>query len=470
MASLLKDLGGGVIGALTTADPRIGVAQAVIDGPTIRYTGAQSTACASNASLPQTAYRNNPTALQGDATSLSASNSLFQMLKGSPAGVGKAEQVRSCTVTRELTLNAVTLDDVIMRTSGGYAAIPSGPGSVSFLMGTPGNNTIKGASCSIFEYRMTLNVGDPDRLISARLSQYYYDDWLQIYVDGQRVLSDPASWTGTGLPPGQCERDETWYGYPNLDLKPYLTKGSHEIMLRLAVADGGELYARVDVEADLSCTPVERVVDLCAGTAADSACRLSDETVDGVVTFRNGVNTGLSPLPQSRLFQNGACSLSLTRPWFERNRTYRCTIDTGSMPAPDLSRGAYIIDHSTEALLADRVRTSDGGSATSTRAFALPDRGSVPACEPVCKTRAPKANSDVAIDGVVGTRLNTPVSYDTFYHACTANSAGANVCPLGQGEELVSDCGCLDDFPEAVVMMQTVRLGGADMICTSESR
>jgi hypothetical protein len=470
MASLLKDLGGGVIGALTTADPRIGVAQAVIDGPTIRYTGAQSTACSSSPSLPQTAYRSNPTALQGDAANLSASNSLFQALKGSPAGIGKAEQVRSCTVTRELTLNAVTLDDVITRTSGGYATTVNGPGSVSFLMGTPGNNGISGGSCSIFEYRMALDVGDPDRLISAQLSQYYMDDWLQVYVDGQRVLSDPASWTGTGLPPAKCERGETWYGYPNLDLKPYLTRGSHEIMLRLAVAGRGELFARIDVEADLSCNPAERVVDLCAGTAADPACRLSDESVDGVQTFRNGVNTGLSPLPQTRSFQNGACSLSLTRPWFERDRSYRCTIDTGSMPQPDLSRGAYIIDHSTETLLADRVTNANGGTSTSTRAFALPDRGSVPKCEAVCKTRAPKANSDVALDGVTGARQNVPIGYDTFYHACTTNGSGANTCPLGPAEELVSDCGCLDDFPEAVVMMQTVRLGGADMICTSEAR
>ena len=40
----------------------------------------------------------------------------------------------------------------------------------------------------------------------------------------------------------------------------------------------------------------------------------------------------------------------------------------------------------------------------------------------------------------------------------------------GPGEEIVSACGCLDDFPEAVVMMQTVRLGGADLVCTGEVR
>lgn len=466
MASALKDLGGGVIGALTTADPRIGVAQAVIDGPVIRYTGAQNTACASNPSLPQTAYRSNPTAIQGDATIAAGSNSIFQALKSSPAGIGKAEQIRSCTVTREVSLNAVKPEDVIARSSGGYATYVYGPGSVGFAMGSPADNSLSGGSCTLYDFRMTLHVGDPDRLQSVRLVNWFADDWAQIRVDGNLVSSGPQTWTGMGLPPGKCEKKATFYAYPNLDLKPWLTKGDHEIWMRVAVASGGEAYALIQASVDTSCSPTERVADLCAGYAADPNCRLHDEEVDGVETFRNGVATGLSPIAQTRLFENGGCSLSLTRPWFERKRKYRCTLDTGALPEPDLSRGAWIIDHSTETLLSDRVRTPDGGVSTSSRGFNLPDRGSVPACEPICKTRAPSANSAVAVDGVVGAKQNAAIGYDTFYHACTAD----NHCPVGDGEELVSPCGCLDDFPEAVVMMQTVRLGGADMVCTSEAR
>jgi hypothetical protein len=96
----------------------------------------------------------------------------------------------------------------------------------------------------------------------------------------------------------------------------------------------------------------------------------------------------------------------------------------------------------------------------------LPDRGSVPACEAICKTHAPRVNNDAASSGVVGDKQNAPTGYDTFYHACDS----ANRCPAGPGEEVVSACGCLDDFPEAVVMMQTVRLAGADLVCTGETR
>jgi hypothetical protein len=70
-----------------------------------------------------------------------------------------------------------------------------------------------------------------------------------------------------------------------------------------------------------------------------------------------------------------------------------------------------------------------------------------------------------AVAGVVGAKQNDATGYDTFYHA-----ARRQHCPLGSGEELVTDCGCLDDFPEAVVMMQTLRLSGADLVCTATQR
>lgn len=466
MASVLKDLGGGVVGTLTTADPRIGVAQATVDGPVIRYTGAQTTACASDPTVGQTAYRADPAAIQGDAFAASEASSLFQALAASPAGFGKGEQIRACTIEREITLKEVKAADIIDRISGGYATYSYAPGTVSFLMGSPNDDSLQGGKCRLFDFFMTLDVKDPDRLTSVRLSHYFMDDWIQIRVDGNLILSDPSSWTGSGFPPGNCERNRTWHGYPNFDLKPLLTKGQHVIQVRVAVGVGGEVYARIDAEVDISCEHNEQIVDLCAGYAGDPQCRLDGEDVDGVETFRNGVGTGLKPLPQTRLFGTESCTLQLTRDFFLKQRSYKCLTDTAPLPPPDLSRGAWIIDHSTETLLADRVKAQDGSYETSTRPFGLPDRGSVAACEPICKTRAPRVNADAAPDGVVGSRQNDPSGWDTFYHACSAD----NVCPVGEGEQLVTGCGCLDDFPEAVVMMQTVRLSGADLVCTAEAR
>lgn len=461
MNSVLGDLGGGMIGVLTTADPRIGVAQALIDGPMIRYVGAQSAACSGNPALPQTAYRANPAAIAGDAYAASASNAVFQALASSPVGLGKTQQMRHCTIERQVTVVKSGIDDVISRSGGGYATVRSGH-AVDFYLGSPSDNSLAGGSCSLFDFRMTLHVADPDRITDARLVEWFVDDWGQVRIDGTLVASGPSPWTTTGFPPGQCELEKTSYFYPNLDLKPWLTRGDHEIWLRVGVSVGGEGMAQVHVQVDDSCRTIEQIVDQCGVIDSDPKCRIDSELVDGVQTFINGVKTGLQPLSQTRLLGSDTCPVQLTRDFFLKDRTYRCEVDSDALPTPDTSRGAYIIDHSTETLLADRARQSDGSFAETTRPFVLPDRGSVPACESICKTRAPHVNTGAAPAGVVGNRQNDPASYDTFYHACDSN----NVCPLGTGEQLVTGCGCLDDFPEAVAMMQTVRLAGADLVCT----
>lgn len=464
MAGVLGDLGGGMVGALTTADPRIGVAQAAIDGPLIRYVGAQSTACTANPTLSQTAYRANPAALAGDASAASTGDKVFQTLAASPVGTGTSQQLRHCTIERRITVVRPAANDIISRTAGGYATVTNGQ-AIDFLMGSPANDSLQGGSCRLFDFRMTLHVGAADRIVDAALTQYYADDWAQVRVDGNLVGSGPTPWTSTGLPPAGCEKKKTFYAYPNLDLKPALTPGDHEIWLRVAVADGGEGMAQVHVDIDDGCSVTEQLVDACAAIATDPKCRIDSEMVDGVETFRNGVATGLKPLPQTRQPAADACPLELTRDFFLKDRTYRCALDSSALPTPDTSRGSYIIDHSTETMLADRARQSDGSFAETTRPFVLPERGTVAACEPVCKTRGPHVNDAAAPAGVVGSKQNDPTAFDTFYHACGPD----NACPAGPGEQIVAACGCLDDFPEAVVMMQTVRLAGADLVCTART-
>jgi len=322
MASVLGDLGGGMVGALTAADPRIGVAKAAIDGPVIRYTGAQTTACSADPQLPQSSYRASPTTMAGDALAASASSGVFQALTGSAAGLGRASVTRRCTIARE-------------------------------------------------------------------------------------------------------------------------------------------------IEIDAACRTSERLVDNCSAQAGDEHCRLNEEVVDDVTTVTRGARTGFSPLPQTRLFGTGACTAPIMRDFFLVDRRYICATDTTAGQAqPDLSRGTYIIDHSTETMIADRMSRADGGTTTTTRPFALPDHGPVSACESICKTRGPRVNDAAAPAGVTGSQQNDPASFDTFYHACTTD----NRCPAGPGETVVTACGCLDDFPEAVVMMQTVRLAGADLACSASPR
>ncbi|KAJ8133969.1 hypothetical protein OY671_012817, partial [Metschnikowia pulcherrima] len=144
---------------------------------------------------------------------------------------------------------------------------------LAFVMGSPANNSL-GGSCTFHDFRMTSHVEDPDRLSDVRLAYWFADDWGQVRIDGNSVSSGPSAWSGSGYPPGNCERKGTFYSYPNLDSKPFLTKGDHEIWSRVAVSGGGEAFAMVQASVDSSCKPTEKLVDLCAGNAAGSKCQL----------------------------------------------------------------------------------------------------------------------------------------------------------------------------------------------------
>jgi hypothetical protein len=131
LATVLKDIGGGVVGALTTADPRIAVAQVAVDGPVIRYTGAQTTACSSAPPCRSPSYASDASSLTSDATAAAQASSVFQTLAGSPAGLGKSQELRDCAITRNLNLKSAAASDVIQRGSGGFATYDYGDGTIA---------------------------------------------------------------------------------------------------------------------------------------------------------------------------------------------------------------------------------------------------------------------------------------------------------------------------------------------------
>ncbi|MBA2934604.1 hypothetical protein HZF05_10910 [Sphingomonas sp. CGMCC 1.13654] len=466
MPSVLGDLGGGVVGALTTADPRYGAAQASINGPVIDYVGAQSTSCASSPAVGQTAYASNPTAIQADAASQASSNSIFQMLKGSPAGTGKVAQTRSCTIQREVTVTSPTYDEIVTATGSFESVTICGAGCRIYRIGGTGNCDYPPPT---FTGRFT--VAKPDRLVSARLTDIQTADFLQARVNGTIVASAGEGPWMTDALPSDCGTGDDHSAAPNTDLSALLRQGAVTIDARIhAHGSHKSGYLDVRIEVDTGCEATEDLADLCSGYEGQSQCQLLSEDVDGVTTVTGGVHTGLTPLPQTRQFGSASCALSLTRPFFERDRQYRCVIDSGTTAAPDLSRGAYIIDHSTETLLADQTRSANGTVTTTTAVFSSPSEPAVPACEAICKTRAPAASTAAAPVGVTGSQQNDPTGWNVYYHTCSGGVGSTDtICPAGPGEEVVSACGCLDEFPEAAVMMQSVRLAGSDLTCNAGS-
>src|SRR3546814_18984463 len=95
-------------------------------------------------------------------------------------------------------------------------------------MGSPADNSLGGGSCTLIDFRMTLHVSDPDRVINARLTEFFADDWAQVRIDGQMIGSGPSPWQTLGLPPGKGEIKKTFYDSPNHDTKPWRTDGAHD--------------------------------------------------------------------------------------------------------------------------------------------------------------------------------------------------------------------------------------------------
>src|SRR3546814_20105295 len=97
-------------------------------------------------------------------------------------------QLLHCRIVRRGTVLKPGADDIISRTSGGYSTIQNGS-SCDFLMGSPADNSLGGGSCTLIDFRMTLHVSDPDRVINARLTEFFADDWAQVRIDGQLIGS-----------------------------------------------------------------------------------------------------------------------------------------------------------------------------------------------------------------------------------------------------------------------------------------
>ena len=88
-------------------------------------------------------------------------------------------------------------------------------------------------------------------------------------------------------------------------------------------------------------------------------------------------------------------------------------------------------------------------------------RPTVDSCTKACKTRIAAEDTSTT---VVANRSDytTTATYNYLYHQC-----GQSGCPLGAGEEVVRDCQCIDEFPNATAIMQALRMAGRDIVCSN---
>ncbi|EDJ8543595.1 conjugal transfer protein TraN [Salmonella enterica] len=474
LGQILNDLGGGASQALSRANPWFTLSQIKVDGVSASFVGGDTASCSIGDSegFFGTAdgkkilnYKDNYNAMKTDAESNKNTSSAYKSITTGSLNPNEQYDLKSCSVTRNVPLDEVKLNEIIAFDGGEGTVQQCGTDCLQLVMGKIGNNYWDGY-CKYYEVESKFFVKKPDRIKSATLVEVQYDDWMQMWVSDKVVWNGPhGNWTDMGPVPGSCQQNTSWKQNPNLDFKQYLNKeGPVTFKLRVEVYDGGEGYARVNLKADLSCKEgKDYISNTCTAYEQDKECQLVEEAVDGVKTFTGGINTGLIPLAQTQVLQGNFCSVPVKRDWFKKNRTYRCNKKTSFNFDNIIERKAYIDKTVTPGDYKDKMFNNGKVSYGAGELF-WPDMPKVGDCINMCKTRKPKQTPDMAVSGQVDKNNKTGViKYDNFYYECDAT----NKCPAESGEEVIKACQCLNEFAEASAIMQVIRQAGQDMICSS---
>jgi hypothetical protein len=110
----------------------------------------------------------------------------------------------------------------------------------------------------------------------------------------------------------------------------------------------------------------------------------------------------------------------------------------------------------------DTIKSTSGSWAESVGELTKPATDLVSDCEMACKTRKAKIDTQANLLGTSSQYQADTQSYDIIYHTCD----NKGVCPAETGEEIVKGCQCLNEFNEAASVMQMLRLGSQDAICS----
>ncbi len=167
---------------------------------------------------------------------------------------------------------------------------------------------------------------------------------------------------------------------------------------------------------------------------------------------------------------NKTCSIQTCLDWWKKSRTYTCT--SSSYDFSDIRRRVKTIRDSAaegggSASYTDLRKDKDGNWLPETQhTFSMASRASSNTqCTKACKTRKPVFNTDATTGWARSSYTNASTTWCFHYREC-AN----DVCPAGEDEEVVKGCQCINEFAEASSIMQTIRLGAHDMICSDDTK
>lgn len=127
-----------------------------------------------------------------------------------------------------------------------------GEGCLTVWIGEIGDNYWQG-DCNIFEEEISIIVNNPNAITSAVLAYVKWDDYIQVWMDDEKVWSGPNE----DFPPetaGVCELKTDFEMSPNTDLTDkfkQLEEGQiATFKIRVSVTGEGEGYAKINIYFD----------------------------------------------------------------------------------------------------------------------------------------------------------------------------------------------------------------------------
>jgi len=522
---VLKDLGGGVVGAVQKAKDRYVVTQVSIDGSSISYYGQNTSN--SGGSSTQAQYLGNPAALASDAegtTSTQAGdpNSLYSAMLSGFLQRGTSHSSNTCPVTRNISVtgpncHAGTYNPLKNKCERTFATWNMGTdNSASAFLSWDGTDFVGSGGWNTYPATTTCtpdSEGNSSCYPTCNPGDYYDADYGQCVDNSPAILprwtttlsleagetvyvkmvKDAAgsmqdTYAGMGVTVnGQYLGHTTFSGhnYPWNMGEDYAkvisytapTAGDYLFRVWAFAVDPGSwwltAHTMIASEQDFTCNTSENIINNCQSLENNTDCKLQEETVDGVTTYQNYNPTLLSPLPSAKTYGDNICATEFTRNWWRKDRTYFCRTDSNF----DMAEAGQRVDTITRSTLNSgtgasipyddlRKDPNTGEWLASSHAVQLPDLPGVDDCQLVCKTRKPVQDTQAGATGTTTSYRTSSQAWEFFYKTCTADAG----CPVESGEEIIKDCQCLNEFAEAASIMTVLDTASRDLICSDGNK
>ena len=160
---------------------------------------------------------------------------------------------------------------------------------------------------------------------------------------------------------------------------------------------------------------------------------------------------------------NKSREIQVCKDWWRKNRTYLCV--TQGYDFSEIQKRAGTVTHSATKDNANLYYKDyiSGNYSDYNLNISGTYMQTTDACAKACKTEKPARNTESTVTSNRAQYLTNPITYNFYYKECIND-----LCPVDNDDEIiVKNCQCINDFAEASTIMQTLRMGGADFICSS---